>query len=117
MTKMKTKKTTKVDAKVWMSRMKRFLEAQSFPEEEQAACIQFIEKFAREDLLTYLKAINAIRCYFDTTMTLGDKEMRDEHLQFCDGLTHLAEEITEATYFHLDEDTGSVALPQFPDVL
>ena len=75
-TKMKTKKT-ELDPKVWLSRMKRFLEAQSFTEEEQVACIQFVEQFVHQ-VPVYLQAINAIQCYLNTTMILADKEMREE---------------------------------------
>ncbi len=92
-----TKKTiTKVDSSEWTSRVHNFLYAEMFTQEEQEACLQFVE-FLREELPDNVAAIHAIKVYFRMSIFFSDEETKKEHEEMLDALVAFANDIVDGS--------------------
>lgn len=91
---MSNKSKQKIDPSEWTSRVRAFLHAEMFTEDEQEACLQFID-FFRDDLPEYVAAKHAIKVYFRMSMFMADEETRKEHAAVLETLVAFANEIAD----------------------
>lgn len=55
--------------------MRRFFEIYDFSEEDIEACVDFFEKFVKQDLPRYLKAQKALKTYINAAVCVGDDDL------------------------------------------
>ena len=59
----------------------RFLDIMEFNEEEIEVCVDFFEKFVKQDLPRYLKAEEALRAYVNAALCVGDDKLRERRIK------------------------------------
>jgi len=67
-----------------------------FTQEEQEACLQFVE-FLREELPDNVAAIHAIKVYFRMSIFFSDEETKKEHEEMLDALVAFANDIVDGS--------------------
>ena len=70
-----------MDFKVSVEGMQLFFQMGDFSEEDIEACVDFFEKFVKEDFPRYLKAQKAIRTYVNAALCVGDDDLRDQRIE------------------------------------
>lgn len=93
---MTNKTKPKIDPSVWILRMREFLYAEMFTQEEQEACLQFVE-FLRDGLPECVAALHAIKVYFRMSIFFTDEETKKEHEEMLDGLVEFANDIVDGS--------------------
>lgn len=88
----KNKNKTEVEMDFLLSPdgMRQFFALYAIDEEEIEACVDFFEKFVKQDLPRYLKAQKSLKTYINAAMCVGDDDLlyqRKEVLERIDQFT------------------------------